>query len=51
MSENNQVGEIGWMDTRVDNDGRITVGPRALADGRFCVIEDPGGATAALYQP
>jgi hypothetical protein len=22
-----------------------------LAGGRFCVIEDPDGATAALYQP
>ena len=51
MSDNNQVGKIGWIDTCVDNGGRIIVGPRALADGRFCVIEDPGGATAALYQP
>jgi len=31
--------------------GRVVVGPRSLAGGRFCVIEDPGGATAALYQP
>ena len=22
-----------------------------IPGGRFCVIEDPGGATAALYQP
>jgi len=33
------------------NGGRIVVAPRGLAGGRFCVIEDPGGATAALYQP
>jgi predicted enzyme related to lactoylglutathione lyase len=30
--------------------GRIIVEPRGLAGGRFCVIEDPSGATAALYQ-
>ncbi len=34
-----------------DNGGRIIVEPRGLAGGRFCVIEDPSGATAALYQP
>ena len=31
--------------------GRVLVEPRGLAGGRFCVIEDPSGATAALYQP
>ena len=30
--------------------GKVVVKPRGLAGGRFCVIEDPGGATAALYQ-
>ena len=30
--------------------GKVLVAPRGLAGGRFCVIEDPGGATAALYQ-
>lgn len=30
--------------------GKILVAPRGLAGGRFCVIEDPSGATAALYQ-
>ena len=30
--------------------GNILVEPRGLAGGRFCVIEDPSGATAALYQ-
>jgi predicted enzyme related to lactoylglutathione lyase len=31
--------------------GKIVVEPRGLAGGKFCVIEDPSGATAALYQP
>ena len=31
--------------------GRIVLEPRGLAGGRFCVIEDPGGSVAALYQP
>lgn len=34
-----------------DNGGRIVVKPRGLAGGQFCIIEDPSGATAALYQP
>lgn len=31
--------------------GRVVVEPKALAGGRFCVIADPNGAVAALYQP
>jgi len=31
--------------------GKVIVKPRGLAGGKFCVIEDPSGATAALYQP
>jgi predicted enzyme related to lactoylglutathione lyase len=31
--------------------GKVIVEPRSLAGGQFCVIEDPSGATAALYQP
>ena len=31
--------------------GRLVLPPRELAGGRFCIIEDPSGATAALYQP
>lgn len=31
--------------------GEVVVEPRGLADGRFCVIRDPAGACAALYQP
>lgn len=31
--------------------GSIVVPIRGLAGGRFCVIRDPNGAIAALYQP
>ena len=34
----------------VANGGKIVVEPRELAGGLFCVIEDPSGAKAALYQ-
>lgn len=33
------------------NGGKVVVEPRGIAGGQFCVIEDPSGATAALYQP
>ena len=33
------------------NGGKIVLEPRGLAGGTFCVIEDPGGSVAALYQP
>ena len=33
------------------NGGRLVIEPRGLAGGRFCVVEDPGGSFAALYQP
>jgi len=33
------------------NGGEVLVEPRGLAGGRFCVIKDPAGAAAALYQP
>jgi len=35
----------------VELGGKIIVEPRGIAGGRFCVIEDPAGASAALYQP
>jgi len=35
----------------IEQGGRILVGPKAMGGGRFCVIEDPSGAVAALYQP
>ncbi len=34
-----------------ENGGKVLVAPRGLAGGRFCVVEDPGGSVAALYQP
>ncbi|MBU2675899.1 MAG: VOC family protein [Gammaproteobacteria bacterium] len=34
----------------VAHGGKVVVDPRALSGGTFCVIEDPSGATAALYQ-
>ena len=33
------------------NGGKIIVEIRGLAGGRFCVVEDPGGSVAGLYQP
>jgi len=37
--------------TCIAKGGKVVVAPRGLAGGRFCVIEDPNGAVAALYQP
>lgn len=34
-----------------DNGGEVIVQPRPLSGGSFCVIRDPGGAVAALYEP
>ncbi len=31
--------------------GKLIVAPKDMGDARFCVIEDPAGAVAALYQP
>lgn len=36
--------------TCVNKGGRILVEPRPLGDAQFCVIEDPAGAIAGLYQ-
>jgi predicted enzyme related to lactoylglutathione lyase len=33
------------------NGGRVIVEPRGLAGGKFCVVEDPSGAVAGLYEP
>ncbi|MCH9696101.1 MAG: VOC family protein [Gammaproteobacteria bacterium] len=33
------------------NGGKLLVEPSGLAGGRFCVIQDPNGATSALFQP
>ena len=29
--------------------GKVLDGPRTMGDARFCVIQDPAGAVAALY--
>jgi predicted enzyme related to lactoylglutathione lyase len=34
----------------VENGGKILVEPRSMGDATFCVIEDPAGAVAGLYQ-
>ena len=34
-----------------DNGGKVLVGPKSMGGGSYCVIEDPSGAVAALYQP
>ena len=31
--------------------GEIISGPRTMGQSRFCIIKDPAGAVAALYQP
>ena len=33
------------------NGGKVIVEPRGLAGGSFCVVGDPGGSVAGLYQP
>ena len=46
------VADVGASATAcTDNGGEVLVQPRGLAGGRFCVIKDPSGAVAALYQP
>lgn len=30
--------------------GELVTGPKSFGDARFCVIRDPAGAVAALYQ-
>jgi len=37
--------------TCTDQGGKLIVPPRSMGSARFCVIEDPAGAVAALYQP
>lgn len=35
----------------VESGGTLLFEPRSLSGGRFCVVKDPNGAIAALYQP
>jgi hypothetical protein len=30
--------------------GEVVVAPRDLGEGQFCVVKDPAGAVAALYE-
>jgi predicted enzyme related to lactoylglutathione lyase len=40
------------MKRTVELGGTIITGPKPMGDlGRYCVIEDPAGAVAALFQP
>ncbi len=32
------------------NGGRVIVGPKKISTDQYCVIEDPAGAVAALYE-
>ena len=38
-------------DVCTENGGKVLVGPRSMGGASVCVIEDPSGAVAALYQP
>ncbi len=38
-------------DLCVELGGKLIIQPRDLGGGRFCVIQDPAGAIAALYAP
>jgi len=31
--------------------GAVLTGPRSLGEARFCVVRDPAGAVAALFEP
>jgi predicted enzyme related to lactoylglutathione lyase len=31
--------------------GKVLAGPKTMGPNRYCVIQDPAGAVAALYQP
>lgn len=33
-----------------ENGGKVIAGPRSMGDAKLCVIEDPNGSVAALYQ-
>ncbi len=37
--------------TCAERGGKVVAGPRMMGGGRFAVIQDPAGATCALYAP
>jgi predicted enzyme related to lactoylglutathione lyase len=45
---------VADLDASVDacrrNGGEVVAGPRTMGRDRYCVIRDPAGAVAALYQ-
>lgn len=45
---------VADLDASVDacrkNGGELVAGPRSMGRDRYCVIRDPAGAVAALYQ-
>lgn len=44
-----QVADVDASAQRcVSLGGKVNDGPRAVGNGRFCVIQDPAGAVAAL---
>ena len=34
----------------LERGGKVVAGPKSMGQARFCVIQDPAGAVAALYQ-
>jgi predicted enzyme related to lactoylglutathione lyase len=46
MADN--IGKIGWIDMTVDDASGLRDFYQKVVG---CNVEDPGGATAALYQP
>ncbi len=38
------------MDACREMGGKIIAGPKKMGEERYCVIQDPGGAFAALYE-
>jgi len=46
MSDSIEVGKIGWIDMGGYSDYVMN-----MPGGSFCVIEDPAGSVAGLYQP
>lgn len=50
MSDGCEAGAIGWLDMTTGDAPAVRDFYQAVAGGCFCVIRDPGGSVAALYQ-
>ena len=51
-----EIGTVENVDTSaarcVELGGKVLIEPKGMGGyGRFCVIQDPAGAVAALFQP